>query len=128
MSRSYCQLHESSGVQACLTGEPSGTDCFFGLVQSKPSSAELGGDLLATGGQTVWSEGPDRALASAIVRMRLDASLLHLPPTSIPRTTTQRLLLCKGFGYVLSLFLRAFCRAAELLLHSSLRMTSPRTP
>ena len=38
MSRSYCQLHESSGVQACLTGELSGTDCLL-----SPQAVELCG-------------------------------------------------------------------------------------
>ena len=46
-----------------------------------------------------WSDGGlEGALALASMRMKLDASLLHLPPTSMPRTTKRHLLFCNSSG------------------------------
>ena len=46
-----------------------------------------------------WRDGGlDRARALASMQMKLEASLLHLPPTSIPRTTRRHLLLFNSSG------------------------------
>ena len=46
-----------------------------------------------------WREGGlDRVRALASMQMKLEASLLHLPPTSIPRTTRRHRLLFNSSG------------------------------
>ena len=46
-----------------------------------------------------WRDGGlALALALASILMKLDASLLHLPPTSMPRTTKRHLRLCRSSG------------------------------
>ena len=52
------------------------------------------------------------ALARARLLMKAAASSLHLPPTSIASTTKRQRWLWRRSGYVLSLLLRASCRAA----------------
>ena len=76
----------------CEKGWPSGGNSASRGAATKCSDTRA--EMVAA-----WSEGRlVRALALVSMRMRLEASLLLLPATSIPRATKQRILLHNHSG------------------------------